>query len=1327
MKFPHHQPVELLAAAKSPLPGHRGQRGIALVITLILLAIITFMAIAFLVVSRSERSSVGTATDQTLARMASEAGMERAIAEVLAPIMAFTNQFDLDLAVSTNYINRLGFVPNLPAVNDRLTNVNYDYLVSGAGLSADDRLQNLNNLSLNPRPPVYITTNRLTGATDFRYYLDLNRNGRPEPTGLLILTNGLNQPILDINNQPVFGYVTGDPEYIGGLEFPDRPHSPTNRFIYRYAYLIAPAGKTLDLNYAHNYAKMLSPTMASGDGFLRNMGAGTYEINLASFFVDLNTNYWPFPLGNAFGASAYMYDTDTGNPSRGSAFDDALSVLRYRYGAATANQRSVRTLFGLNGVKAFSVDFTDGYSLGPLMLGNYWVPPSGQDSDVPRVFSSWSGAPNVNHFFTVQDLYNPNKTSPAFVNRLKTASLQTSTYDRYTYYRLLSQLGTDSAPDPAERMNLNYDNLVKANNQGVVSGTNFFSWEPNAFFSNATYRLLADAGYNFRNTNIPIHLTNYYTPSVHRILQVAANLYDATTNSFVTAGTNELALPSVFRPIFRRDGNDEVYIVGYVKLVDDQMAYPASAPPLLDLRNSTSLSQIRSLGTPFDPFVPDPSEPMVSGFPLVVGAKKGWPNFNEFAMETKVDVTRKLQFIKKLASDKYPNATNQMFSLTISNVFGVEAWNSYSNVFPRNLQMIVATDTTAAITNQYNQVLLSNRVTRGSSTLLTASTWGGYPPSGSAQFSFRKPLDPATNGFFFLTNSTYLHAARRFVPLNGIFESPSGFPLSQWWLQIHTRLRFILVDTGSRQIVDYVNLDSSEDPIDLAAALSSDGQQGSSYNPDGAPGSLWLTNRGAGVVSEAVPTFGIRNQISVGGGVVTRNIQWQQLVSEYPRISQNAAVDFFRSNVLALPPIHGSVVVPTNVCYAPFTPTRSLYIATRWQANDPLVHYTIPDLTNLEKTNRFEFVSDNSTIDNIGKINQRYEPWGGNPISSSASPTKFDLTVKDPLVKRSDDWVFPTNKFPNVGWIGRVHRGTPWQTIYLKAPKATLAQWQRWVGNGTFYAPPPTTANPKPALVPDATFSMPNRDRNLLDIFTTVAYQEGSRGRLSVNQKNQAAWSAVLGGVILTTNTVGDGEFSNDPLRSPRFGSIIVPPGGTHDPALPPAVVRLVTAMNDVRATNRTVAPKQAFQRLGDILEVPELTVGTNTFYVGKYPNGYWAGASPFLNLGDPSTRSAGAADPSGRYTYQQKFGISDAAYERIPQQIMGLLQCEQEPRFVIYSYGQSLKPANKSIVLSGPYSGLCTNYQITAEVASRTVVRITGPPDKPRAVVESFNILPPE
>ena len=56
-----------------------------------------------------------------------------------------------------------------------------------------------------------------------------------------------------------------------------------------------------------------------------------------------------------------------------------------------------------------------------------------------------------------------------------------------------------------------------------------------------------------------------------------------------------------------------------------------------------------------------------------------------------------------------------------------------------------------------------------------------------------------------------------------------------------------------------------------------------------------------------------------------------------------------------------------------------------------------------------------------------------------------------------------------------------------------------------------------------------------------------------------------------------------------------------------------------------------------------------------------------------------------------------------------------------------------------GRYVGMCTNYQMVAEVATRSVVRIEGLPPYPsslfpqlpysnlRAVVERFNILPPE
>ena len=91
------------------------QRGIALIVTLILLSVITFMAITFLVLSQRERGAVTTTTDQTIARLAADTALARAEAELLAPIMAFTNQFDFDLLVSTNYISPSGFDVNNPS------------------------------------------------------------------------------------------------------------------------------------------------------------------------------------------------------------------------------------------------------------------------------------------------------------------------------------------------------------------------------------------------------------------------------------------------------------------------------------------------------------------------------------------------------------------------------------------------------------------------------------------------------------------------------------------------------------------------------------------------------------------------------------------------------------------------------------------------------------------------------------------------------------------------------------------------------------------------------------------------------------------------------------------------------------------------------------------------------------------------------------------------------------------------------------------------------------------------------------------------------------
>jgi hypothetical protein len=236
----------------------------------------------------------------------------------------------------------------------------------------------------------------------------------------------------------------------------------------------------------------------------------------------------------------------------------------------------------------------------------------------------------------------------------------------------------------------------------------------------------------------------------------------------------------------------------------------------------------------------------------------------------------------------------------------------------------------------------------------------------------------------------------------------------------------------------------------------------------------------------------------------------------------------------------------------------------------------------------------------------------------------------------------------------------------------------------------------------DALLTMPTNDWHILDLFTAGLNDNATRGQLSINQTNLAAWSAVLGGVVVFTNSL---DADANPLLSPR----VIQPAGVYDAfntSTWPPLVRIVNAINRMRASAYVVGTNvfpvfrgYSFQSLGDILAVPELTV-----------------ASPFLNTNTLPSDS-----------YYPNDSLTDAAYERIPQQILGLLKCDHSPRFVVYSFGQALKPADRSLVTSGPFSRLCTNYEIKAEAATRAVLRVDGAPTNSHIVIESFNVLPPD
>lgn len=431
----------------------------------------------------------------------------------------------------------------------------------------------------------------------------------------------------------------------------------------------------------------------------------------------------------------------------------------------------------------------------------------------------------------------------------------------------------------------------------------------------------------------------------------------------------------------------------------------------------------------------------------------------------------------------------------------------------------------------------------------------------------------------------------------------------------------------------------------------------------------------------------------------------------------------------------------------PFVPSRRIEQIVSWQVNDPLVHYMAQDIAPspaLSAPQKKPVLNESGDPAspapgpwNIGLVNQPgFRPWGGSPFKAATGPnadqSAFSVGVHDAGIRRSDDWQFPITekidgKFPdhhffaNVGDLGQVHRGTPWQTVYLKSiytisntktglvafplPGLNPTEWKSWAGSAGTH---------------------PMKDWKLLDVFTTAANENATRGLLSVNQTNRAGWSAVLSGVIVPTNVVANAQ-----ARSLGDQQSADPAVAYHATWINPATPQLATMVDSINyarfhqldlVPNPNIAANPSapwiftlrhnpitgrtnnvFEHMGDVLGAPHLSV-----------------QSPFLNINTPE---------------QLHSVMTDRAMEYIPQQILSLLQ-KDEPRFVVYAFGQALRPAARSLTSDPNYFHMCTNYQIVGEMTSKTVFRVEGElpiqgnpytANKPlHAVVESYEVLPP-
>jgi hypothetical protein len=310
----------------------KSQSGVALVVTLLMLSIITFLTVAFLALSKRNRESVAVTKDQRVARGMANSALARAQTEIISRMMRTNGAgrhelLSYDYMVSKNFIRRGGFVKN-QGLN--YENVNYDYFENGSLYTPKDEaewVQNIANLRYDPRPPVFIANDPLRPSVrEFRYWYDVNRNGLFEDSGIVTNFTAASNGRVLANG---WRWYEGDPQWIGALKWPDAGHSPTNQFIGRYAFFVQPVGKMLDLNFAHNHLSRTNNLDPSGwDHYVRGSGAGSWEMNLAGALVALNTNaYRTNSTGTDYG---YLYRGSNAY-NEGRAFTAARSLLVSRY------------------------------------------------------------------------------------------------------------------------------------------------------------------------------------------------------------------------------------------------------------------------------------------------------------------------------------------------------------------------------------------------------------------------------------------------------------------------------------------------------------------------------------------------------------------------------------------------------------------------------------------------------------------------------------------------------------------------------------------------------------------------------------------------------------------------------------------------------------------------------------------------------------------------------------------------------------------------------------------------------------------------------------
>ena len=1365
------------------------QRGAVLIVSLIMLAVVTFIIVAYLAFAQRERASVNMSLINTETRFILDMGTAVSQAVVSRKVQEYEN-YQLIVSKNTDGANQ----ENVPLSEG-------DLVAYAAG-----------GLRIDARAPVYFDNDGDDVNDEFRFSLDLNRDGAHTPHRL---SDGI-----------------GDPHWIGVLEDPSAPHGPDNQFVGRYAYMIVPASKTLDFNHIHNWMKN-----TKGEGFIRGPGQSHLDLNLAGTLRAANMDW------------AYDYRPGVASSSQGPAFADAASILTHRVNAgnifdifdlyhphrgalkplpANAGHPGLTSRLETAGGHSFYdlaasistitqpppagkvnlniflnprvVVFNNGIAIGPgLSAGDIRLATSHGMTNGARVnlFSDAAQMPviisdprfpdgrrvspydrfyvqtnpdneqvvKLHHEFTLSDTGGGQFSRPVVFKNLgefpvwsgvNPISGKQMHYARGDIVRM-------GIPD--EDGNVNPKLMIAVRNHSapadmsgyrivdgqLVTSSGIPDWEESAsptaptFFLDRTeemyeivlarllkgspgtpdemVRFKADgihADFNIHayadkksgavDPNDPFAglfggganpfaggIFNWppkaqaadvkFNPEVRRLMQLAANICDIYTPD---------SYPSIFRPVFEKDEKTGEWMIRqFVHEPNSSFLarFPALDDPselMVNLPISETLSYAR-LGRLDFTGIP-------RAVPLAIGVKQAWgmnqnslpPMINEISVMPllKYDYkNRRIQpSLRLYVETRNPSGADGGLQLQI-----LRAYSGKGTAVSHSQQGISFSHPDASSVNRQVDFLNELGVVQANPSVI---------PLEGNQF--------AANVF---------EAPLREVSLGGGLGNPTMLPISDrstWNLAGYLDLELAIVapmgDGLRDRLVDHCNLRlfyRSGTGIQIPSW-----SQGRAYKA-GDEVIHAITKKRHYCISDhtAMIDDQVKNNLNQVTGLDPA--KWACAEWTADTFYQQGQILIHRADVntrlyKVLQPFRAGGDPSFNVGSLALYGGNAAEVS--FQVNDPIMNGQEMDYLDYYNgvghgesvpvnqapnqdfvITNFDTGADNIQPANINQPNKAHLAWLG-------SIGKQEHTFKDPGVRDVNDWMFQratmSNPLQGVGALGFVHRGTPWQSVYLKSNSLgkylTLPDdseqvqrfWKEWVitrcrrgmvdggtlepsmpnSQGQYYEGGQTFAIDDAS---DTRFSgwkktIPLNDHKLLEEFSAlpvdgqISEEDASRGLLSVNQEQRAAWAAALSGVRIGTGAV---EMNSG-------ASVLVSPSD-------PKLGQIVMGINDHRKSTRSFAGSSAvrpWRQVTDVLGVPQLTSD-----------------SPYLDdLKQPA----------------------EWHYEAIPRQILSLLRVEETPYFVAYVFSQSLRPKERKRVND---KWLIWNYEVVGEAAARTVFRIDG------------------